>query len=96
MLPGGGDNRHNPNGTISLHCATTRENKQSTLTTNAHTAYTNTDRLEKMHALQLVQNTGTVATRDILRQCAGQYMSSECYFLGYVGETLVKWDIQII
>ena len=51
--------------------------KQSTLTTNAHVADINTDRLETRCVLQLVQNAGNVARRDSLRQYAGQNMSTK-------------------
>ena len=77
MLLDGGDNRNNPNVTTSRRRATTRENKQSTLTTNAYIAYANTDRPEMTRALQLMQNVGNVARKDILRQCAGQNMSTK-------------------
>ena len=46
MLPDGGHNRNNPNVTTNLCRATSRENKQSILATNAHVADINTDRLE--------------------------------------------------
>ena len=52
MLLDGGDNRNNPNVTTSHRRATTRENKQSILITNAHVADINTDRLETMRVLQ--------------------------------------------
>ena len=62
---------------ISRCRSTTRENKQSILTTNAHVADINTDRLETMRVLQLVQKAGHFARRDSLRQCIGQNMSTK-------------------
>ena len=63
MLPDGGDKRNNPNAIASQ--------------TDAHTADINTDLVEMMRVLQMVQNAGNMARRDILCQCAGQNMSTQ-------------------
>ena len=71
---GWGSQQEQPQRTTSRRRATTRDNKQSILTTNAHVADINTDRIETTSVLQLVQKAGNVARRDLLRQCAGQNM----------------------
>ena len=96
MLLEGGDNRNNPNVTTSRRRATTRDNKQSSLTTNAHVADINTDRLETTRVLHLVRNAGHVARRDILRQCAGQNMSTKSEQFPSVHETRLLYSLKTL